>query len=720
MKYACPPSKSTFFAVSALSVGIMEMCLGISAARAADAAVLPEIQVTGSQQADGNDTSPAPVRSLRKTTVQAGALGSKAEIDTPFSSKTISPQELKERQPTSIDEAVASDSSVRQAAGATVGVVSFVNVRGLLLDTVNGYKVDGLSYVNRAELPLEMVEQVQVFKGLSGFMYGFGSPGGLVNYQLKRPVDKPLLNAGIQYKSHNVAVEHIDIGGRFGEDDIFGYRINGVHESGKTFVDRGRVERDSLSVALDARLNKDITVEFDALQSTRNAKGVYYGIFPANRVAIPAPIDGSRGLAEDGAYFRTETTLATTGLKWKINPDWAAKISYRYGKQSTSWREGSINLLNNNGDYSISQSAQLENFVSKQLQATLEGNFQTGPLYHTVALGLSGTNVVQYRDPFPATATLTGGNIFNPVALPGTRISNEGHTTTRFLDIQENAAFIADTIDLNDQWSVIAGWRYTSFSQDNFNRTTGVKISDYGSKPVTPTYAVMYRPTASTTFYTSYVESLEKGGVAAITNANNGAVFGPLTSKQVELGAKTEGQGWNGTAALFQIERGAEYTDPRNNFVQSGNVRYRGLEVASEVSLARQWTISGNAMMLDAKYRSNPALDGKKVPGISDLQVAARVRYAPIDLQGWSFSGGVRRYSDYQYDAANSRTVGGYSLLDIGAQYQTSLFGKRTTFNAVVNNLTNKNYWVTYSAATPNLMQGAPRTFVLNMTMEMF
>ncbi|MCS4510447.1 TonB-dependent siderophore receptor [Xylophilus ampelinus] len=720
MNYQHHTPKSKFFALGTIGIGMLEIFSGVSAVHAADTDVLPEIQVTGSRQTDGNDTSPAPVRSLRKTTVQAGALGNKAEIDTPFSSKTISAQDMKERQPTSIDEAVATDSSVRQAAGATAGVVSFVNVRGLLLDTVNGYKVDGLSYVNRAELPLEMVEQVQVFKGLSGFMYGFGSPGGLVNYQLKRPVEKPLLNAAIQYKSKNVAVEHVDIGGRFGEDHRFGYRINGVHESGDTFVDRGSLKRDSLSVALDARLTKDIVVEFDALQSTRNAKGIYFGIFPANGIAIPAPIDGSRGLAEDGAYFRTETTLATTGLKWKINPDWAAKISYRYGKQATNWREGSLNLLNNAGDYTISQSAQLENFVSRQVQATMEGNFQTGPLYHNVAFGLSGTNVIQYRDSAPATATLTGSNIFNPVVLPGTRINHDGHTTTRSLEIQENSAFIADTVDFNDQWSVIAGWRKTNFSQDNFNRTTGVKISDYGASPITPAYAVMYRPTASTTFYTSYVESLEKGGVAAITNANNGAAFGPLTSKQIELGVKTEGEHWNGTAALFQIERGAEYTDARNNFVQSGNIRYRGLELGSEVGLARQLTLSGNAMLLDAKYRSNPALNGNRVPGISDLQVAARLRYAPVDLQGWSFSGGVRRYSDYQYDASNTRTVGGYSLLDIGAQYQTTLFGKKTIFNAVVNNVANKNYWVTYSAATPNLLQGAPRTFVLNMTVEMF
>lgn len=724
MAYQGRKSKQSFYRAGALCAGLAGFVLSPLALAAGEAAsstvILPDVQVSGS--ADGT-ASNAPVKSLRRVAT-AGALGSKSEIDTPFSLKTMDASDLRERQASSIDEALAGDASIRQTSGATTGIVSYVSIRGLLLDQLNGYKVDGLNYVNRAELPLEMVEQVQVLKGLSGFMYGFGSPGGVVNYQLKRPTDEPLLNLGVRYKSDGVFSEHVDNGGRFGPEQRFGYRVNAVHEGGDTYVDNGHVRRDSGSLALDARITDDLTWDFDALQSTRLAKGVYYGIFPGSGVGIPRTIDGDTRLAEDGSYFRTRTSLATTGFKWALSPEWTASVHYRYGEQYTGWREGSLNLLNNNGDYRISQSAQLESYTSDQLQATLEGSFQTGPFSHQLAMGVSSLNLMQRRDANTESATLTGGNLYNPVDLVGRSIDTAGHRRHRFIDIDEDAAFLADTIDLTEQWSVIAGWRYTDFQQRNYDRNTGRQLTgtagNYHEKKVTPTYALMYRPWADTTLYASYVESLEKGGVASISNANYGEVFAPIESKQYELGVKHQGQGWNATAALFQIDRGAQYTDSGNAFRQQGNVRYKGAELGGELSLADEWTISANALWLDAKYRSVPGLDGNDAAGVSDFQAASRLRYAPHAMSGWAFSLGANHYSDYAYNAANTLQLGGYTLFDVGAQYQTRLFGKKATFNAVVNNLADKQYWVTYSASTPNLLQGAPRNVVFSLDVEAF
>ncbi|MGY2167431.1 TonB-dependent siderophore receptor [Pseudomonas gingeri] len=723
MAYQAGKSKRVLYCAGALCAGLGGFALTPLAQAASELAsgetvVLPEVQVSASSP--GTD---APVKSLRRVTAN-GALGSTAEIDTPFSLKTVDARDIRERQASSIDEVLAGDSSVRQTAGAVVGVVSYVSVRGLLLDQVNGYKVDGLSYINRAELPLEMVDQVQVLKGLSGFMYGFGSPGGVVNYQLKRPTDNPVLDFGARYKSDGVFSESVDNGGRFGPEQRFGYRVNAVHEGGDTYVDGGHVRRDSGGLALDARLTDSFTWDFDALQSTRLAKGVYYGIFPGAGVSIPHTIPGDSKLAEDGSYFRTRTSLATTGFKWELSPEWTANVHYRYGEQYTGWREGSLNLLNNNGSYRIAQSAQLETFTSDQLQASLEGSFQTGPFYHKLVVGASSLDILQRRDANAASATINGGNLYDPVDLSGYSISTAGHNRHRFLNIDEDAAFVADTIDLTEQWSIIAGWRYTDFQQKNYDRNTGVQLvgaaGDYQEKKVTPTYALMYRPWKDTTIYTSYVESLEKGGVASISNSNYGEVFAPIESKQYELGIKTQGQGWNTTAALFQIDRGAQYTDSTNAFRQQGNVRYKGAELGGEVSLASEWTLSANALWLDSKYHAVPGLEGHNAAGVSDFQAASRIRYAPGALQGWAFSLGANYYSSYDFNAANTLKVDGYTLFDVGAQYQTRLFGKRTTLNAVVNNLTNEQYWVTYSSSSPSLMQGAPRNVALSLSVETF
>src|SRR5471032_290266 len=216
MAYQAGKSKQALYWAGALCAGLGGFALtplaqAASVQASGEAVVLPDVQVSASSSA----STDAPVKSLRRVTAN-GALGSTSEIDTPFSLKTVDAQDIRERQASSIDEVLAGDSSVRQTSGAVAGVVSYVSVRGLLLDQVNGYKVDGLNYINRAELPLEMVEQVQALKGLSGFMYGFGSPGGVVNYQLKRPTDAPVLDFGARYKSDGVFSESVDNGGRFG------------------------------------------------------------------------------------------------------------------------------------------------------------------------------------------------------------------------------------------------------------------------------------------------------------------------------------------------------------------------------------------------------------------------------------------------------------------------------------------------------------------------
>ncbi|KEZ72643.1 ligand-gated channel, partial [Pseudomonas syringae pv. syringae FF5] len=111
----------------------------------------------------------------------SGALGSHAVIDTPFSFKSVGSDEIQARQAGILSEAVKYDASVTSISSSYGTHPATLAVRGLPLDDLNGYKVDGMANINRGvEMPLEMFERVDVLKGLSGFMYGFGSPGGIV------------------------------------------------------------------------------------------------------------------------------------------------------------------------------------------------------------------------------------------------------------------------------------------------------------------------------------------------------------------------------------------------------------------------------------------------------------------------------------------------------------------------------------------------------------
>jgi iron complex outermembrane receptor protein len=58
-----------------------------------------------------------------------------------------------------------------------------------------------------------------------------------------------------------------------------------------------------------------------------------------------------------------------------------------------------------------------------------------------------------------------------------------------------------------------------------------------------------------------YVEALERGGTAGETTANAGEVMSPLKSKQIEAGVKVEQANWSATAAVFRMQRAAEYVN---------------------------------------------------------------------------------------------------------------------------------------------------------------
>ncbi|MNT18834.1 Ferrichrome receptor FcuA precursor [compost metagenome] len=49
--------------------------------------------------------------------------------------------------------------------------------------------------------------------------------------------------------------------------------------------------------------------------------------------------------------------------------------------------------------------------------------------------------------------------------------------------------------------------------------------------------------------------------------------------------------------------------------------------------------------------------------------------------------------SNIKLNAANTLEAGGYTVFNLGATYNTRVYGKDLTLRAALNNLTNKRYW---------------------------
>ncbi len=158
--------------------------------------------------------------------MSGGALKSRTQLETPFSTTAVTRNDLQERQITRLGEVFATDASVSDTGGAlSSALATYLSVRGLPLERGRtrsaSTAIRSLSCFHHPAL-YDHLEQVELLKGATGFMYGFGSPGGVVNYITKKPTDEPFRQIELGYGSDSQAREHVDIGGRAGQDDRYG------------------------------------------------------------------------------------------------------------------------------------------------------------------------------------------------------------------------------------------------------------------------------------------------------------------------------------------------------------------------------------------------------------------------------------------------------------------------------------------------------------------
>ncbi len=669
----------------------------------ADDSVLPQITVTDS----------ADKKKLAEK-VSSGALGDRSELETPFSTRAVKSDEIEDRQATSLAEVLKYDASVSNSSPVNGTHPATISVRGLRLDDLNGYKIDGLANINRGtEMPLEMFEQVEVLKGLSGFMYGFGSPGGIVNYVTKRPTDDTFFATDFGYASGGVWKEHVDAGGRFGQDQRFGYRVNLVNENGDTAADHGSINRQSFGASFDARLTSDLTVRLDAIYQHRVTTGGTDVIVSGFRV--PAPLDGTTRLYSDGSFTDVDYRLVTLSADYRLADDWKASVALRHSESVRTYRKDQDFITSNSGNYRDRVTSEYHGYEFNELQAMVQGKLRTGFLQHELVFGAMTQNLLSTSSVVTPKPNVGTGNLSNPTIYSAGAINYSGGTY-RDERTTQSALFASDTLKFDERWSLLAGVRYTRYA-DTAYTTANVASARFNASPLSPTTALMFKPRADTTVYASYAEALEQSASAPTTTLNANQTFPPLKSKQAEVGVKTEHDSWNGSLALFRIERGSQYINSANIYVADGQNIYRGVEANASLQLTRDLSLDGSVMVMHSELtHAAPSVNGKRAVGAADVQAGAQLSYRVPTLAGLSLHAGAQYVGTMALDSANANMLSPYSLFDAGLNYRTRIGGHMTTWSANVTNLANRKYWTYYQETYLNV--GAPRTLNLNVRAE--
>jgi iron complex outermembrane receptor protein len=708
--------KTPHFKNSILALAALQLCAGMAAA--ADDPSLPEVVVTAAR----DSAARASVAGFSETPL----------LNTPASVTVTTTRDLQELNIHTTTEAMRYDTSVSDSYNA-VGYSEQFSIRGFALDNNYSYRKDGLAIPADTQIPLENKERIEVLKGLSGFQAGVAAPGGIVDYILKRPTDKPLRQITVEESERGTLYGAIDLGGRF-SDPRFGYRINAAVERLRSYIPGADGHRNFISAAFDWLISPDALLQLDA-DYQKKAQVTAPGFQLINNATLPV-VSAKTNLNDQPWSQPVQTTSSNVGLRfeYKLNPDWRATLTANHHAfhrdDYTAFPEGcSAQNLDpgfcGDGGYDVWDYKSLgESKSPLAAQALLQGTFNAAGLRHEVTFGAS---FFERRDKFGDDLYVDVGasNIYHPIVVPESGLTS-GPVSQRRSD-NERAVFAQDVVSLSSQWKLYVGLRDVKVKRDEYvgiDEDTGLALPNAKTDNnfVLPNAALAFSPTANTSVYASYTQGLEHGGIAPIGTVNQNIALGPSKSKQIELGAKAEvAKDVLLSAALFQIRKGLEYTDDSNTWVRNGTAQNRGLELSAQGRVNSALTVGASATALNTKQdgTGQDSIDGKRVADVAVLKTSLFADYEVAQLPGLKLNGSWQYTGKKAFDVDNTVFVPGYHVFNAGAAYATKLAGMPTVVRANVDNLFDKFYW---RDVTPELggylIPGAPRTFRITATMD--
>ncbi len=175
----------------AISIGLALLTSNTATAAETDtdSAELESITVTASADASAEGLSPAFAGGQVAEGGRAGILGTKDNLDTPFSITSYTNEFIQDRQARSVGEVLQNDPTVRVARGFGNFQESYF-IRGFITSS-DDIAYNGLyALLPRQYIATELFERVEILRGASSFLTGAnpngGGIGGAINLLPKR------------------------------------------------------------------------------------------------------------------------------------------------------------------------------------------------------------------------------------------------------------------------------------------------------------------------------------------------------------------------------------------------------------------------------------------------------------------------------------------------------------------------------------------------------
>ncbi|MCP2052165.1 UNVERIFIED_ORG: iron complex outermembrane receptor protein [Pseudomonas fluorescens] len=651
-----------------------------------------------------------------------GLLGSRDFMETPFSMTTYTAEAVKNQQARTLGDLVASDPSVR-ATNPAGGRYEQFTIRGFSLFN-SDVAYNGLyGVLPTYTIDMEMAERVDILKGPSQLINGIsprGSVGGGINVVPKRATDKDITSLTGTWASGSQAGGAVDVGRRFGEDNKFGIRFNGVKQSGVTEWDHQSVDREMAVLGLDFR-GERLRLSTDVGHTERDTDAPQERVQVGANARVPSANDVRHNYAQPWSKARTDDTFGTVNGEFDLSDSVMLYGGVGARKSNHDFLRHAVSVTNNAGDFSVLPRDFTRDENVRTATAGVRSWLHTGPVSHEINLAAS----YFYMDFENGGARYAAApsNLYNPVETPTpsrpTRLDSKVYTENRFSGVA-----LSDTLGFFDERLLLTlGARWQRVKVDDW--TDNVKgATAYDEEKVSPSGGILFKATDKLSLYANYMEGLSQGKIAPSTSINEDEIFPPFVSRQVEVGAKYDAGAFAVTAAVFRIKQPAYETNATTRvFGPNGKRQNDGVELSVFGEPLKGVRLLGGVMVIDSEltHTTNGTFDGNRAPATPKYNVNLGAEWDVPTVEGLTLtSRGI--YSSSQYlDQSNVKEIDAWTRLDVGARYAFKVDDKHITLRANVENVADKRYWSSAGASDdsePGLTLSTPRTYLLSATVD--
>lgn len=649
-----------------------------------------------------------------------GLLGSRDFMESPLSMTTYTSETVKNTQSRTLADLTASDPAVRSTNPAGGRFEQFT-IRGFSLFNTDVSYGGLYGILPTYSIDMEMADRVDILRGPTQLVNGIsprGSVGGGINIVPKRATDKPITEFTGSYASDSQVGGAVDVGRRFGEDNRFGIRFNGVKQSGDTEWDHQKVDREMAVLGLDFR-DERLRLSMDVGHTERDTDAPQERVLVGANAPVPKASDVRHNYAQSWTKARTNDTFGALRGEYDIDDSLMVYGAVGARKSDHDFLRHNVSLTNAAGDFTY----QTRNFTRQEDVKTANVGFrkwlQTGPVSHEINAS-ADVFAMDFKNIEQRYANRTS-NLYNPIASPEPTTGASPRPTT-YTENRFQGVALADTMGfLEDQLLVTVGARWQRVKVDDWSG--GIKQpTNYDEEKFSPSAGVLFKATDQLSLYANYMEGLSQGKIAPSTSTNNNEIFPPFISRQIEAGAKYDMGRFAVTAAVFRIKQPAYETNatsrvfgPNGKRVNDGvelnvfgeplnGVRLMGgvMYIHSELTDTVDGATDGNRAPATPKYNANLGAEWD-VPAVKGLTLTAR-----------------SMYSSSQYlDQANTKEIDSWTRYDVGARYAFKVNETDVTLRGTVENVANSRDWISAGASDdsePGLTLSTPRTFVLSAT----